>query len=55
MVPTRAAMVNARRDAGIEQIGSEHSSGRIAAAALVAPAALGRALDPGEVMKPPLG
>src|SRR5437762_11219036 len=48
----RTDAVNARQDAGVEHIGqwtfeSSHRGGR----ALVAPAALGRALDPGEVAK----
>src|SRR5688572_24024090 len=48
----RADAVNARQDAGVEQIGQwtfepSHRPGR----ALVAPAALSRALHPGEVAK----
>jgi hypothetical protein len=48
----RTDAVNARQDAGIEQIGQRNfESSYCGRRALVAPTALGRALDPGEVTK----
>jgi hypothetical protein len=48
----RTDAVNARQDAGIEQIGQRtFESSYCGRRALVAPTALGRALDPGEVTK----